>query len=210
MAKTVVGLMNTREEAHRVVNDLVNMGFNRDSISLMARDEAHGEGRTTTGTTTGKERTESGDVARGAGTGAAIGGGAGLLVGLAAFAIPGIGPVIAAGPLATALAGLGVGAAAGGIIGALANVGVPERDAEYYAEGVRRGGTLVTVSAEDRDADRAAEVMRRHGAADIDERVEHWRSSGWSRFDEKADPMTEEEIARERERTYTYSDRRRR
>jgi hypothetical protein len=206
MAKTVVGLMNTREEADQVVRDLVNMGFNRDSISLVARDtDKRGEGRTA-----GRERSESGDVAKGAGTGAAIGGGAGLLVGLAAFAIPGVGPIIAAGPIATALAGLGVGAAAGGIIGALVNIGVPEEDAQYYAEGVRRGGILVTVSGDEREADRAAEVMRRHGAVDIDERVEHWRSSGWSRFDEKADPLTEEEIARERERTYTYSDRRRR
>jgi hypothetical protein len=205
MAKTVVGLMNTREEAHQVVNDLVNMGLSRDSISLMAREDKRGEGRTT-----GRERSESGDVAKGAGTGAAIGGGAGLLVGLAAFAIPGIGPVIAAGPLATALAGLGVGAAAGGIIGALVNVGVPESDAEYYAEGVRRGGTLITVSADERQADRAADVMRRHGAVDIEERVEHWRGSGWSRFDEKADPLTDEEIARDRERSYSYSDRRRR
>jgi uncharacterized protein (TIGR02271 family) len=116
---------------------------------------------------------------KGAGTGAAIGGGLGLVAGLASLAIPGFGPVIAAGPIASALAGAGIGAAAGGMIGALTHVGVPEHEAEYYAEGVRRGGVLVTVRAEDDRADDVADIMENHGAQDVEERAAEWQSSGW-------------------------------
>lgn len=193
MAKTVVGLMDTHREAQDVVQDLINNGFSRDSISLMASEAAGGEA----GKSEGAQRAEG--AAKGAGTGAAIGGVAGLLIGLTGLAIPGIGPIIAAGPLASALAGAGIGAVAGGAIGALTKMGVPEKDAEYYAEGVRRGGFLIAVATDDASADRAADVMRRHGAVDIDKRAEHWRKAGWKGFDEKAGPYTQQQMAKERE-----------
>lgn len=50
----------------------------------------------------------------------------------------------------------------------------------YYEEGIRRGGVLVSVRAEDALIDRVAEIMETHGAIDIDERAEQWRSSGWT------------------------------
>jgi uncharacterized protein (TIGR02271 family) len=197
-------LLDNNREAQQVIRALVDSGFKSEDIGMMSRqEEAEAKGR---GSYTGSERHErkeadTGDTLGGAGKGAAIGGGAGLLVGLATLAIPGIGPLVAAGPIATALAGLGVGAAAGGIIGALANVGVSEEDAHYYAEGVRRGGVLVTVRTDDRDAERAAQIMRDHGAVDIDKRGEEWRKGGWSRFDEKAGPYTAEPTSGEREAT---------
>jgi len=99
--------------------------------------------------------------------------------------------VLAAGPLAAALGaagastlvGAGIGAAAGGIIGALVGAGIPEEDAGFYAEGVRRGGTLVLVKASDDMAQRAYDAMRRYGAVDVDERSGNWRQSGWNGFD---------------------------
>jgi uncharacterized membrane protein len=199
MAKTVVGLMNTREEAWDVIQELVDKGFNRDDISMMSRDEDD-RTRTYEGADT------EGSTLEGAGKGAAIGGTAGLLIGIAAFAIPGIGPVVAAGPLATALTGLGIGAAAGGIIGALANIGVPEDEAHYYAEGVRRGGVLVTVNASEAQAERAAQIMRQHGAVDIEKRAQTWQETGWNRFDESRDPLTSEDLARERDSFLTGSE----
>src|SRR5215468_3805706 len=84
------------------------------------------------------------DAGKGAGVGAAVGGVGGLLTGLGLLAIPGVGPVVAAGWLAAtaagAVTGAVVGGAAGGLVGALTGAGVPERDANFYAEGVRRGG----------------------------------------------------------------------
>jgi len=192
MAKTVVGLFDTAAEAQSVVQELINSGFERNDISLVAND-AKGEYASyrevgATGSST----------AEGAGAGA-VGGGVlggvfGLLVGVGALAIPGIGPVLAAGPLAAALGaagastlvGAGIGAAAGGIIGALVGAGIPEEDAGFYAEGVRRGGTLVLAKASDDMAQRAYDVMRRYGAVDVDERSGSWRETGWSGFDSNA------------------------
>ena len=112
MSKTVIGLFNNLGEAQNVVKDLVARGIERDDIGFMANEKQVTPGRTD------MER-EGGDVASGAlagaGTGAAIGGVAGLALALAPLAIPGIGPIIAAGPIAAALTGAGLGAVAGGL-----------------------------------------------------------------------------------------------
>jgi len=52
-----------------------------------------------------------------------------------------------------------VAASAAGI-GGLTESGVPENDAHVYAEGVRRGGTLVTARVDD---DVAPKARERHG-----------------------------------------------
>lgn len=51
--------------------------------------------------------------------GAAVGGAGGLLAGLGAFAIPGIGPVVGAGWLVATLVGAAAGGVAGGLLGML-------------------------------------------------------------------------------------------
>jgi uncharacterized protein (TIGR02271 family) len=194
MTKTVVGLMESATEAQRVVQDLTaSCGCQKSDIGVMARDEA---AATRSG---GRHESDvAGGAMKGAGTGAAIGGVLGLVAGAASLAIPGIGPIVAAGPIASALAGAGIGAATGGIIGALANLGVPDEDAHYYAEGVRRGGTLVTVRADtDAAAQCAQRIMHQHGAVDIDERGSQWRKQGWSgKFGEgEVLPVVKEELA---------------
>ena len=107
----------------------------------------------------------------------------GAAVGLAALAIPGLGPVIAVGPLAAALAGAGIGAASGSVLGALVGYGFSEETAEYYAEAVRRGSALVTVQVEDGRAHAARDILEDAGAVDIDSRVENWRDEGWTGYD---------------------------
>jgi hypothetical protein len=143
----------------------------------------------------------------GAGIGAALGGIGGLLVGLGALTIPGIGPVLAAGPLAAALggvAGAGAGAiaggATGGVLGALGDMGVNQEQAGYYAEGVRRGGTLLTVRADENMATRVVDVMDKHNPIDIRNRATSWRESGWMGFDPNARPFERDELNRERSR----------
>jgi uncharacterized protein (TIGR02271 family) len=199
MAKTVVGLFDSYTEAQSVVQDLIDNGFRRDDISVVSNDSAQLDDR---------ERmvgTEESAAAEGAGTGAVggtvLGGALGLLVGAGLLAIPGIGPVLAAGPLAATIGsgaaiagagalGAGIGAATGGLIGGLVGAGVPKEDAEYYAEGVRRGGTLVTVNAEDAMAGMAHDIMVRHNAVDINDRSSQWRSGGWTGFDPNAEPLS--------------------
>ena len=91
---------------------------------------------------------------------------------------------------ASTLVGAGIGAATGGVLGALVGTGIPEADANFYAEGVRRGGTLVIAKTSDDMADRAYDIMQQYGAVDVDKRGAKWRASGWTRFDENAEPYT--------------------
>jgi hypothetical protein len=195
MAKTVIGLFDTASEAEHVVRDLTSHGFSNSEISVVAND-ARGEfGQAREAGRTHDAGRDKGDaVAESAGAGAVggtvIGGTLGLLVGAGLLTIPGVGPVLAAGPIAAALGstalGAGLGAAAGGLVGGLVGLGVPEDEANYYAEGVRRGGTLVSVSADGTMADQAYQIMQRHGAIDIKERGSSWREEGWTRFDPDA------------------------
>src|SRR4029079_19023671 len=81
--------------------------------------------------------------------------------GLALLEIPGVGPVVAAGWLTATAAGAAAGAATGGIVGALTQAGVSDEDAHIYAEGVRRGGTLVTARVRDAAASKLEGVLDR-------------------------------------------------
>jgi hypothetical protein len=84
-----------------------------------------------------------------------------------------VGPFIAAGPLAAALTGAGVGAAGGAVVGALTDTGVSEHDAQYYAERLNTGATLVSITCDDTLADPATQIMERHGARDVNEKIVH-------------------------------------
>jgi uncharacterized protein (TIGR02271 family) len=182
MAKTVVGLFDDRAAAQNAVRELTAEGFRREEVSLVSK-KADGKGvEVEYVEEDGHAQIE--DMAKGAGTGAAIGAGAALLLSLTALSIPGIGPVLAAGPLAALIAGAGVGAAAGGLVKGLARLGVEDDDAHTYAEGLKRGGTLVTVNTDDGHANLAVGVMRRLGAVEIDKRAAEWREGGWQGFAE--------------------------
>jgi hypothetical protein len=107
-------------------------------------------------------------IAAGAGTGAAVGGVMGWLVGIGAIAIPGVGPLIAAGPIVAALAGAGAAGAAGGLVGGLVGAGMPEIEAKRYAGRIREGGYLLSVHCDDKEwAARAREVITSAGAQDV-------------------------------------------
>ncbi len=195
MIKTIVGSFDSFNEAHKVANDLRAAGFMDSDISIVANNAA-GEYQSDPRVAAAPD--DASATAKGALTGAVVGGGAGLAASLAGLAIPGIGPIIAAGPIVATLAGAGTGAVAGGLMGGLVDLGVPESHAQYYAESVRRGGALVTVRADEARADEVQAILREHGAVDIEGRVERWRESGWERFDEAAPPYSAEEIRRDR------------
>ena len=85
-------------------------------------------------------------------------------------------------------------------MGALVGLGIPEEEAHTYAEGVKRGGTLVVVRARDEMADRAASILDRFNPVDIKRRSESWREKNWSQFDTNSQHWNTDQI--ERERTY--------
>lgn len=183
MSKTIVVMYDDIAVARQVVEDLVNADFDRSSISLITNDAQNQYGHYLDEGYTARE--DAVTAAEGAGFGAVVGGLTGVLVGVAALTIPGIGLAIAAGPVVAGLTGLLAGAVTGGVVGALVKSGVPEDEAPYYAEGIRRGGTLVSLDTA--DTLRANDIMNRYGPINIHERSNVWRQAGWQGFNAAAE-----------------------
>jgi len=196
--KTIVALYDDFAAAQRATQELVANGVDRANISLVANDVAGEYGQYVNDPDATPVTVAADTTAVGAGTGAVIGGIGGLLVGLGALAIPGIGPIIAAGPLVSALVGAGVGAVTGGLVGALTGLGIPEAEAGYYAEGVRRGGVLVTAQVPEDSVNWAMDILDRYNPVDIEERVGLWKQRGWSNFDPNAPSYTVDSLNQER------------
>ena len=201
MTQTVSGLFDSFDDAKQAIHDLEAAGVPHHDISVVSNNAKgeHDIGKAHQADEAGK------DAGTGAGVGGAIGGVGGLLAGLGLLAIPGLGPIVAVGWLAStavgAVVGGAVGAAAGGIVGALTHAGVPEHDANVYAEGVRRGGTLITAKVAD-DKAMAARTVLTHPdrAVDVAARGQAYREQGWTRFDESAPVYTIVEVDQERTR----------
>jgi hypothetical protein len=193
--RTVTGLFDDYDDARSAVSQLERAGIPHDDISIVSNT---GDGRYD-----GDSDAVDG-AATGAGLGALAGGTGGLLAGLGMLAIPGVGPVVAAGWLAAtaagAAAGAAVGGAAGGIVGALTDSGVPEHDAHVYAEGVRRGGSLVTARVDESRVAQAESILRSNRPVDPATRRSAYEQQGWTGFDPTLDPYSRDQIAGERTR----------
>jgi len=207
MTVTISRLYDDYAAASQAVSDLEAAGLSSRDISIVASNADNwyrGDRSGKRGKMDRVDRDHDGTDDRvegaeaGAGIGAVVGGAAGLLAGLGMLAIPGIGPVVAAGWLAATAAGAVAGGATGGIVGALTQAGVSKDEAHVYAEGVRRGGTLVTARVPDGERSRFEAILDR-AAVNIRERSDAYRKAGWTGFNESAPPYTAEEARRERE-----------
>lgn len=180
--RTVIGLFDTTPHAETAVRALKSEGFTEAQIGVAMQSKADAAKFDATTATPVEQAAGAGAV-----TGTVVGGLVGLLAGFGTIVVPGVGPVAAAGTLSTVLGstalGAGVGAAAGGVIGALVGLGVPEEEAHVYAEGLKRGGTLVSINTHNEtEANKAVSVLRTNNAVDIDKRREEYRSSGWTGY----------------------------
>ncbi|WP_246207564.1 hypothetical protein [Bradyrhizobium rifense] len=134
----------------------------------------------------------------GATVGAAIGATAATAASLVTMlALTGIGAVVGVGWLAAMLGSMAIGGVTGGLLGALTNAGISEEDAHVFAEGVRRGGTLVAARVPPVDVPRIEPIMNR-SAVRLQERCELYRRSGWQAFDPNAVPYTADQVRNER------------
>ena len=201
---TLTRLFDDYDNAARAAQDLENSGVLASDISVIASnaDGRHDRDPSVKNEKIDRDLDGVDDRREAAGGGAAfggtIGGVAGLLAGLGMLAIPGIGPVVAAGWLvSTATLGIGAGVV-GGIIGALTQSGMSDEEANLYAEGIRRGGTLVVARVPNDQAARAEAILDRT-AVNVRDRAAMWEKTGWRRFDPKAPAYSAEEIRRERE-----------
>lgn len=198
MTRPVTRLFDSHTEALAAVRQLEAAGIDHDRISLVANNTEKWHGHD-------DDNDAAEGAAKGATTGGLLGGGAGLLAGLGMLAIPGLGPVVAAGWLAStavgAIAGAVAGGATGGLLGALKDAGHDDDEANVYAEGVRRGGSLVSVKPQsDSEAAQAEQILSGNGGFNAQQRGEAYRASGWSRFDESSNPYSADEITAERNR----------
>lgn len=202
MTKTITRLFDDYQDATRAVTELEQLGISHDDLSIMANKGVGDHGRSGDHDVT--DVNDHGDVSRGVSTGAVVGGVGGLLAGLGLLAIPGLGPIVAAGWLASTVAGAGLGAAGGaatgGIVGALKEAGHTDDDAQVYAEGVRRGGTLVSARVPDDLEAQAEAVLHRNRSVDATTRGSDYRQTGWSSYDQTAPAYSQDDMAGERNR----------
>jgi uncharacterized protein (TIGR02271 family) len=75
----------------------------------------------------------------------------------------------------------------GGFWAALADFFMPDEDRYSYAEGLRRGGTLVTVQADTGQYETALDILDDEGSVDFNEREESWRSEGWRGYEGRSE-----------------------
>ncbi|MGI5839602.1 MAG: hypothetical protein ACOX8W_08045 [bacterium] len=185
MAKTVIGTFASRSKAEEAVRHLSENGFDHSEISVVAKNAgAEGttgqgwggkqpaswqEGESRMGGGAGRESSgaEMGgmdEVYDGISTGTLLGGLGGLLAGAGAFAIPGIGPLLAAGPIAAAL----TGAVTGGVAGGLLDFGIPAERSRHYENEVKSGKILAVVHTSEKKTNDAAAILRQYGAGDVE------------------------------------------
>src|SRR5580658_4194751 len=159
----VFGIYGSPRLAEEAVNKLIAAGFSNDDVSVLLPDEQSSKNFAHEKNTKAPEGTTTGVA-----TGGVIGGTLGLLAGIGALAIPGVGPFIAAGPIMAALAGVGAGGAVGGFIGAMVGMGMPEYEAKRYEGRVKAGGVLLSVHCDTSDEiSRAKDLLKETGAEDI-------------------------------------------
>jgi hypothetical protein len=192
----VFGIYATPATAEAAVDHLLARGFSNSAISVLLPDDESTRAFAHEKNTKAPEGTATGVTA-----GGVVGGTLGLLAGIGALAIPGVGPLIAAGPIMATLAGVGVGGAVGGLVGALVGMGIPEYEAKRYEGAVKGGGTLLSVHCDTSEQiDTAKRALKETGASDIS-------SSGEATGDKREGVVRRDAVADERSRDRLADDR---
>lgn len=157
-------VFDTHAEADRALLDLRDAGVSDSALSVVTQHD----GVTSTAGADGEITDEShSSPLRGILGGGALGAG----LGVAALAIPGVGPLVAAGAIAASAVpgamaiGAAAGAAAGTLNETLTKHGIDEADAGYYGDHLGRGGVLVSVdtSGGDVSSQTVSDILHRNG-----------------------------------------------
>jgi uncharacterized membrane protein len=164
----VTAVFDNRADAEQAVVALRQIGVTDAQFSVITQDSGV-EGGGTAATAHEHHGDSAGERAT---KGALAGAGAGALFGLAALAIPGVGPFITAGFLAEALgvtggavaAGAIVGGTSGAMAGALTRAGYEDEEARYYGGAIEQGGVFVAVDTHGMaDADQVRSLLTQYG-----------------------------------------------
>ena len=162
MVVTVAGLFMVCEAAQGAIERLVEAGYGRECISILAKgihELAEDEVREAEEHPPGEETI--GDSI----TGGVLGGILGLVVGVTSVVLPG--SIVAIGPLVGLLGGTAIGATAGAVVGSLRDLGLDERDAHGYQTSIEAGAILVAVHERENAAKQAETILREAHAQDV-------------------------------------------
>lgn len=160
----VSAVFDSDDEAREAISALRSQGISDASLSLITQRR----GTTTTANADGDVVDEEhSNWLRGILGGGALGAG----LGVAALAIPGVGPLVAAGAIAAAAVpeAIAIGAVAGAALGtaneALKSHGVSDEDVAYYGDTLKKdGGVLVTVHPHGEATQQSIqEILHAHG-----------------------------------------------
>lgn len=175
LKQRAVGVFSSYEITETALVELKDRGFRMDCVSVIGQDinshiEATGVKKSERIADLDRLHTQGNEAGEGAKDGAIAGGSlgslTGLLVGLGAIAIPGIGPVMLTGAAATAIAtiisGGAIGAAAGSLLGGLVGLGIPADLAKVYTEHITGGDYLVIVEGSEADIATAHSIFAKH------------------------------------------------
>ncbi len=175
MADIILASFEQHADADRAVDELTKAGYNSKEISVLMK--APPEGERIAGTRATMTKGVVSDTLGGVGAGAVIGGLAGLLIGVAAITIPGLGPLLFAGPLASALgisgatattvSGVVIGGAAGGLVGLFEGFGATREQAKQYERVVKEGGVVLAIPSKPEKETEAENILTKHNAQQV-------------------------------------------
>ena len=153
---SVVAIYETHEQAERAIKELQQAGVDMKSLSIAARN-THTDEHVIGYYNAGDRMKYWGKV------GAFWGGFWGLLFGSAAFAIPGIGPILVAGPLVGwIIAGLEGAAVVGGVsaVGAgLVSIGIPKDSVLKYDVALKTDKYILIVHGTQDEVNKAKDII---------------------------------------------------
>ena len=152
-----VGIYETHSQAEAAVKELQRCGVDMKKLSIVGKDY-HTEEQVVGYYNTGDRMKYWGKL------GAFWGGLWGMLFGAAAFAIPGIGPVLVAGPLVAWIVGALEGAVVVGGLGAigagLCSIGIPKDSVVTYETAIGSDKFLVLVHGTADEVAKAKDIMQ--------------------------------------------------
>jgi uncharacterized membrane protein len=156
IANAVVAIYDTHEQVEHAIKELQEAGVDMKSLSIAARN-THTDEHVVGYYNAGDRMKYWGKV------GAFWGGFWGLLFGSAAFAIPGLGPILVAGPLVGwIIAGLEGAALVGGVsaVGAgLVSIGIPKDSVLKYDVALKTDKFLLVVHGTPSEVDKAKDIL---------------------------------------------------
>ena len=153
---SVVAIYDTHDQAEHAIKELQEAGVDMKNLSIAARN-THTDEHVVGYYNVGDRMKYWGKI------GAFWGGFWGLLFGSAAFAIPGLGPILVAGPLvAWIIAGLEGAAVVGGVsaVGAgLVSIGIPKDSVLKYDVALKTDKFVLVVHGSAEEVDKAKDII---------------------------------------------------